>query len=164
MKKNSLETLFVDSLKDLYDAEHQIMDALPKMTRQAKSKDLQEGLKQHLETTRRQVDRLEKVFSLVEKSPSRKKCVGMEGLIKEGEHHIEEMKNDQEVLDAVILASAQKVEHYEIAGYGTVKQYAVMLGYDQAAKLLDETLSEEYAADKKLTTLAESQVNEKAIK
>ncbi len=164
MKSNSLEKLFVDSLKDLYDAEHQIIDALPKMAEQTKARDLQAGLKDHLEMTRGQVKRLEKVFDTVGEKAGRKHCIGMEGLIKEGEHHMEELKKDQDALDAAILASAQKVEHYEIAGYGTVKQYAVMLGNKEAARLLDETLSEEYATDKKLTTLAESQVNLEAAK
>jgi ferritin-like metal-binding protein YciE len=164
MKMNSLEKLFVDSLKDLYDAEHQIVDAMPKMVDAASSQDLKQGLKQHLDVTKQQVQRLEKVFSAVDEKPGRKKCIGMEGLIKEGEHHISEHKNDKDALDAVLIAAAQKVEHYEITGYGTAKTYAEMLGHQEAAKLLDQTLSEEYSTDERLTKLAESHINVEAMK
>jgi ferritin-like metal-binding protein YciE len=163
MKMNSLETLFVDALKDLYDAEHQIIEALPKMTEAASSHDLKQSLNQHLQVTRQQAQRLEQVFSTVNEKPTRKKCVGMEGLIKEGEQHMKDMKNDKDALDAELIASAQKVEHYEIAGYGTVKTYAQMLGRLDAANLLDQTLSEECATDERLTRLAESHINVDAI-
>lgn len=163
IKKNSLEKLFVDNLKDLYDAEHQIIDALPKMAEAANSQDLKQGLQEHLETTRKQAERLEKAFSAVNESPSRKKCVGMEGLIKEGEQHMKELKNDHDALDAGLIASAQKVEHYEISGYGTAKTYAEMLGHSEVARLLDQTLSEEYATDERLTKLAETHINEEAM-
>lgn len=161
---NSLETLFVDSLKDLYDAEHQILDALPKMAQNAQSRELKMGLQEHEQVTRQQAQRLEKVFQAVGERPSRKKCIGMEGLIKEGEHHMKELKSDQEALDAALIGAAQKVEHYEIAGYGTAKTYAQMLGHQEAANLLDQTLSEECATDEKLTKIAEGQVNRRAAR
>ena len=164
MKMNSLENLFTETLKDLYDAEHQIITALPKMADAASSPDLKQGLRQHLEQTRQQAQRLEQVFSTVNQQPSRKKCMGMEGLIKEGEHHMQELKSDKDILDAGLIADAQKVEHYEIAGYGTAKTYAEMLGNKEAARLLDQTLSEEYATDERLTKLAESHINIEAMK
>lgn len=163
MKMNSLENLFVDTLKDLYDAEHQLIDALPKMAEAASSPDLKKGLQQHLEQTRRQAQRLEQVFQDVNLTPDRKKCVGMEGLIKEGQQHMAELKSDKDVLDAGLIASAQKVEHYEIAGYGTAKTYAEMLGRTESVRLLDQTLSEEYATDERLTKLAESHINAEAM-
>lgn len=164
MKMNSLEQLFVDTLKDLYDAEHQIIEALPKMSKAANSQDLKKGLQEHLQMTKEQAKRLEQVFSEINEEPKRKKCVGMEGLIKEGEKHMEELKDDKDALDAGLIASAQKVEHYEIAGYGTAKTYAQMLGHDKAARLLDKTLSEEYRTDESLTKMAESHINIEAMK
>lgn len=163
MKVENLETLFVDSLKDLYDAEHQIMDALPKMVEASSSPDLKRGLQNHLEQTRGQARRLEQVFSDIKQRPSRKKCVGMQGIIAEGEQNMKELKSDRDVLDAGLLASAQKVEHYEISGYGTAKTYARMLGHLDAADLLDQTLKEEYAADDLLTRIAESHINIEAM-
>jgi ferritin-like metal-binding protein YciE len=163
MKTTNLEKLFVDTLKDLYDAEHQIIEALPKMEQAASSTDLKQGLRQHLEQTRSQAQRLEQVFSIVGEKPSRKKCVGMEGVIREGEQHMQELKQDRDTLDAGLIASAQKVEHYEIAGYGTAKTYANTLGHQDAARLLDQTLSEEYATDERLTRLAESHINVEAM-
>ena len=163
MKVNSLESLFTETLKDLYDAEHQIIKALPKMAEAASSPDLKKGLEQHLEQTRQQAQRLEQVFSAVGEKPSRKKCMGMEGLIKEGEEHMKELKSDKDVLDAGLIADAQKVEHYEIAGYGTAKTYAEMLGKTEAVRLLDQTLTEEYATDERLTRLAESHINIEAM-
>lgn len=163
MKMNSLENLFVDTIKDLYDAEHQILEALPKMADAASSKDLKQGFKQHLEQTRHQTKRLEEVFGTINKKPARKKCVGMQGLIKEGEEHMKELMDDKDVLDAGLIASAQKVEHYEIAGYGTAKAYAEMLGNQQAIGLLNQTLSEERATDERLTRLAESHINAEAM-
>lgn len=161
---NSLEKLFVDSLKDLYDAEHQIIKALPKMADAAKSQELKTSLNQHLETTRQQAERLEQVFGVLNEKPARKKCMGMEGLIREGEQHIQELKSDPKALDAGLIASAQKVEHYEIAGYGTAKTYAQMLGHKEAVRLLDQTLSEECETDENLTKLAEGQINAMAMR
>jgi ferritin-like metal-binding protein YciE len=164
IKKNSLEKLLVDNLKDLYDAEYQIIKALPKMSQAAKSKDLKTSLNQHLDQTRQQAERLEQVFQALNQKPTRKKCVGMEGLIREGEQHMEELSDDQDALEAGLIASAQKVEHYEIAGYGTAKTYAELLGNREAARLLDQTLSEEYATDEKLTKLAEGHINLEAMR
>lgn len=164
MQKTALEKLFVDSLKDLYDAEHQIITALPKMAAAASHQDLKRSLQQHLDVTRQQTQRLEQVFKTIDQSPSRKKCVGMEGLIREGEQHMQELMNDQNALDAGLIASAQKVEHYEIAGYGTAKTYAQMLGHREAASLLDQTLSEECATDERLTKIAEGHINIEAMR
>ena len=163
MKVNSLESLFTETLKDLYDAEHQILKALPKMAEAASSPDLKKGFEQHLKQTEKQAQRLEQVFSMVGQQPDRKHCKGMEGLIKEGEEHMKELKSDKDVLDAGLIADAQKVEHYEIAGYGTAKTYAEMLGNQEAVRLLDQTLSEEYATDERLTKLAESHINIEAM-
>ncbi len=163
MKMESLETLFVDSIRDLYDAENQIMDALPKMVDAASSSDLKMGLQQHLDVTKHQAQRLEQVFSDLNQPPKRKKCYGMEGIIHEGQQDMKDLAKDKDVLDAGLIAAAQKVEHYEISGYGTAKTYAHMLGHDNVARLLDQTLSEEYAADDKLTRLAESHINVEAM-
>ena len=163
MKMNSLEGLFTETLKDLYDAEHQIIKALPKMADAASSADLKKGFQDHLQQTQQQAQRLEQVFSTVNQKPSRKHCMGMEGLIKEGEEHMKELKSDKDVLDAGLIADAQKVEHYEIAGYGTAKTYAELLGNQEAVRLLDQTLSEEYATDERLTKLAESHINIEAM-
>lgn len=159
MKSNSLEQLFVDGLKDLYDAEHQILEALPKMADMATSQELKQAFRMHEQQTRQQTQRLEQIFRDMGHKPDRKKCMGMQGLIQEGQHHMSEYKNDHDVLDAAMLASAQKVEHYEISGYGTAKTYAEMLGRHDAARLLDQTLKEEYSTDDRLTNLAENVVN-----
>ena len=163
MKMDSLEALFVDQLKDLYDAEHQIIEALPKMAETAKSRELKQSFNQHLETTRQQAKRLEEIFSEMNEKPGGKKCVGMQGLIKEGEELIKEKKADPDVIDAGLIAAAQKVEHYEISGYGTARTYAEMLGRDNAARLLQRTLDEEAQTDEKLTQLAESHINIQAM-
>jgi ferritin-like metal-binding protein YciE len=162
MKSNSLEQLFVDGLKDLYDAEHQILEALPKMAEMASSQQLKQAFQTHEQQTRQQTQRLEQIFRDLGHKPDRKKCMGMEGLIQEGQHHMQEYKSDRDVLDAALVASAQKVEHYEISGYGTAKTYAQMLGRQDAARLLDQTLKEEYSTDERLTGLAENVVNIKA--
>lgn len=163
MKMDSLEALFVDQLKDLYDAEKQLIDALPKMAKAAHNTQLKQGFEQHLQQTREQAQRLEQIFNQINEKPGGKKCVGMQGLIKEGEEIMKEKQGDPDVLDAGMIAAAQKVEHYEISGYGTAKTYAQMLGMDDAAKLLDKTLSEEYKTDEKLTRLAESHINIQAM-
>jgi ferritin-like metal-binding protein YciE len=160
-KLNKLEDLFVDSLKDLYDAEHQITQALPKMIDAAKSQELKKGFKDHLEMTRRQTERLEQVFKEMKMEPKAKKCVGMQGLIKEGEEVMKEAE-DPDVRDAALIASAQKIEHYEISGYGTARAYAEALGHPSIAKVLDQILEEESNTDEKLTRLAESHINAKA--
>jgi len=158
MKVNSLEQLFVDQLKDLYDAEHQIIEALPKMADQASSPDLKQSFELHLDQTRQQAQRLEQIFSKMDQSPQGKKCIGMQGIIKEGEEIMKEAK-DPDTRDAGMIAAAQKVEHYEISGYGTARAYARMLGHDDAAHLLDKTLQEESQTDELLNRLAMSHIN-----
>jgi ferritin-like metal-binding protein YciE len=155
MKMESLQELYIHGLKDLYSAEKQILKALPKMAKAASSDELREGFEAHLEETERQVERLEEIFEELGVSPRGKKCVGMEGLIEEGKELMEE-DADPEVLDAGLIAAAQHVEHYEMAGYGCVRTYAELLGYTEAAKLLQESLDEEGATDKKLTALAQN--------
>jgi ferritin-like metal-binding protein YciE len=160
-KMSTLEDLYMDLLKDLYSAEKQLVKALPKMAKNAQSPDLQKAFQEHLRQTEGQVERIERIFSELDGSPRGKKCVGMEGLIEEGN---EIMKEDAEpeVMDAGLIAAAQKVEHYEIAGYGTARAWAERLGYEKAARLLQETLDEESTANEKLTQIAESHVNMEA--
>lgn len=161
MKTESLQDLFAEELKDLYSAENQLIKALPKMAKATSSPDLRAGFEEHLKQTRNQVRRLEKVCEQLEISPKGKKCVAMEGLIEEGKELMEE-DLPPAVLDAGLIAAAQKVEHYEIASYGTVREWASQLGFDDAAELLQETLDEEKATDEKLTELAREQVNQNA--
>ncbi len=162
MEANSLKELYVDELRDLYDAEHQIIKALPKLIDAASSDELQSALNEHLEITKQQAQRLEQIFENMGEKAKGKKCKGMEGLIKEGSEVIED-NDDEQVRDAGIISAAQRVEHYEMAGYGTVRTYAALLGEDEAADLLQETLDEEKEADDKLTQLAE-QINVEAAK
>lgn len=157
-KMATLEDLYTDLLKDLYSAEKQLVKALPKMAKNAQSPDLQKAFQEHLRQTEGQVERIERIFSDMDGSPRGKKCVGMEGLIEEGNELLQE-DVDPNVLDAGLIAAAQKVEHYEIAGYGTARAWAQRLGYDNAARLLQQTLEEESTANEKLTKIAESHVN-----
>jgi ferritin-like metal-binding protein YciE len=159
---NPLEELLIDELKDLYNAENQIIKALPKMAKAAGSPDLRRAFERHLEETRRQVERLDQIGEQLEVKLTGKKCHGMEGLIEEGK---EIMSEDLEAnaLDAGLIGAAQKVEHYEIAAYGTARAHAEMLGYTKVARLLQQTLNEEGATDKKLTQLAESIINVEAV-
>jgi len=158
MKLKTLDDLLVDMLKDLYSAETQLVKALPKMAKAAHSGELKKAFTAHLEETRGQVARLDTIFEQLEASPRGKKCKAMEGLIEEGKELIDE-DADPSVKDAGLIGAAQKVEHYEIAGYGTARTIAELLGHDEIAKLLQETLDEEGMADKKLTDLAESVIN-----
>jgi ferritin-like metal-binding protein YciE len=161
VKMNALKKLYVDELKDLYSAETQLVKALPKMAKAAESPELQAGFEEHLEQTREHVARLETICKELGESPKGKACNGMKGLIKEGEELIEEDPGAEE-LDAGLIAAAQRVEHYEIAGYGCVRTYADLLGDNQAVSLLDKTLAEEKDTDKKLTLLAK-QINVDAM-
>jgi ferritin-like metal-binding protein YciE len=161
MKLGSLQELYVEELKDLYSAENQLLKALPKMAKAASSPKLRTAFEDHLEQTKRQVERLEKIFKKLNASPKGKKCKAMEGLIEEGDELMTEKANPG-VLDAALIAAAQRVEHYEIAGYGCVRTLAQLFGYEDAADLLQETLDEEGAADKKLTELAETVINVEA--
>jgi ferritin-like metal-binding protein YciE len=159
---NPLEELLVDELKDLYSAENQIIKALPKMIKAADSSELKRAFERHLEETRRQVDRLNQIGEMLDIRMTGKKCKGMEGVIEEGKEIMEE-DLDENAIDAGLIGAAQKVEHYEIAAYGTARTHAQLLGYTKAAKLLQQTLDEEAATDKKLTALAESIINVEAV-
>jgi ferritin-like metal-binding protein YciE len=158
MELESLRALYVDELKDLYSAEGQILKALPRMIKAASNPQLRQALTGHERVTRKQVERLERIFKDLEESPRGKKCHGMEGLLEEGKELIAE-KPEPDVLDAGLIAKAQHVEHYEIAGYGTVRSWAQQLGFDRHAELLQATLDEEGEANEALTQLAESSIN-----
>jgi len=162
MQMDTLRELYVDELKDLYSAEKQLLRALPKMARNASNDELKAAFTDHLNQTEEHVRRLERVFELLEESPRGKKCVGMEGLIEEGNELVEE-EPAEEVLDAGLISKAQRVEHYEIAGYGTVRTYALMLGEREQAELLEQTLNEEKETDELLTQLAEQSINIEAV-
>ncbi|MCB0099941.1 MAG: ferritin-like domain-containing protein [Caldilineaceae bacterium] len=153
MKLDSLKKLYIDQLKDIYSAENQLIEALPKMAKAASSSKLQQAFRSHLDETKTHVQRIEKIFKELDYSPRGVKCEAMAGLIKEGEGLIKE-DGEPEVIDAGLIAGAQCVEHYEIARYGTVHKYATMLGYTDAAEMLKTTLNEEYDADNKLDKLA----------
>jgi ferritin-like metal-binding protein YciE len=153
MPENSLQQLYVEQLKDLYNAETQLLKALPKMAKAAKSEALREGFAQHLEQTRGHVQRLEQIFEAMRENPKGRKCAGMQGLVEEGEEVIEE-NTDSAALDAGLIAAAQRVEHYEIAGYGSVRTFAELLGESAAVDLLEETLNEEKETDERLTEIA----------
>ena len=154
MKLASLDDLFVEELKDLYDAEKQLTKALPKMAKAASSEELTAAFEEHLQVTERHVERLDQIFRSCGESPGRKKCEAMKGLIEEGAEIIAE-DAAAAVKDAALIAAAQKVEHYEIASYGCVRTWAQLLGNDKAAQLLQQTLDEEGEADKKLTELSQ---------
>ena len=158
MELESLRALYVDELKDLYSAEGQILKALPRMIKAASNRELKKALTEHERVTRKQVQRLERIFKYLDESPRGKKCHGMEGLLEEGKELISE-KPAPDVLDAGLISKAQHVEHYEMAGYGSVRTWAQQLGYDQHVALLQATLDEEGEADKALTQLAETSVN-----
>ena len=162
MELETLRALYVDELKDLYSAEGQILKALPRMIKAASSRELQRAFTEHERVTRKQVQRLERIFKDLDESPRGKKCHGMEGLLEEGKELISE-KPQPDVLDAGLISKAQHVEHYEIAGYGTVRAWAQQLGYDRHVELLTESLDEEGEADKTLSQLAESSINIDAV-
>ena len=162
MEMETLRELYIEQLQDLYSAENQIVKALPKMIEAASAPNLKAGFEEHLAQTKQQVERLEKIFEGLEQGPEGKDCKGMEGLLEEGEDLMDE-DADPEVLDAGLIAAAQHVEHYEIAGYGCVRTYAELLGEREAVDLLQQTLDEEKETDVKLTALAKS-INVKAKK
>jgi ferritin-like metal-binding protein YciE len=155
VKINSLHDLYVDELRDLYDAENQLIKALPKMAEASTSEKLRQGFKEHLEQTRGHAQRIEQIFDRLGEKAKGRKCKGMEGIVKEGSEVLDEDMND-DVKDAAIIGSAQRVEHYEIAGYGTARTHADLLGLDEDARLLEQTLEEEKQANHKLTDLAAS--------
>ena len=162
MKLDSLRKLYIEELRDLYSAENQLVKALPKMAKAASSKELQAAFTQHFEQTKTHVTRLETIFEGLNESPKGKTCKAMEGLVEEGDEMAKE-KGEPEVIDAGLISSAQRVEHYEMAGYGSVRTYATLLKENAAAKLLQQTLDEEGETDKKLTALAESLINVEAL-
>ena len=161
-KMTTLDELYVDLLKDLYSAENQLIKALPKMVKAAGASDLRRAFEDHLKQTKNHAERIERIFS--ERgggSPRGKKCMGMEGLVEEGKEIMQE-NMEEPVMDAGLIAAAQKVEHYEIASYGTARAWAQQMGYDRDADLLQQTLEEESMANEKLTQIAESHVNVQA--
>ena len=158
MKEKSLQDLFNEEIEDLFDAENQIVKALPKVAKAAAAKELRSALEAHLEQTKEHVVRLERVFAAIGRDAKRKKCEGMKGLLEEGEEIINELEQSS-VRDVGLIAAAQKVEHYEISGYGTARTLAALLGHHEAVELLQETLDEEKAADEKLTEIAEAAIN-----
>jgi ferritin-like metal-binding protein YciE len=160
MSVGTLEELFIDELKDLYSAEKQIVRSLPKLAKAAATPELQQALESHLEETKGQVTRLEQIAEIVGKKLTGKTCAGMKGVLEEGSEVLEEVEEGN-VRDAAMIGAAQRVEHYEMAGYGTARDFARLLGMDNVAKLLEQTLAEEKAADEKLTSISKK-VNSQA--
>ncbi len=158
---DSLESLLQDELKDIYDAEKQITKALPKMIKKAGNEQLRAAFQEHLQQTEQQIERLEQVFEHLEMPARGKKCLGMQNLIKEGQEMMAEAEDD-DTRDALMIAAAQKIEHYEIASYGTLRVWANLLGHSEVAALFEETLEEEKETDQNLTSIAESAVNQAA--
>ena len=161
-KAKTLDDLFHDTLKDIYFAEKKILSALPKMAKAAQSDELRRAMERHLEETRVQVQRLNRVFEIAGKRPTGKKCPAIEGMIEEAQELMEEFKGS-DALDAGLIADAQSVEHYEITRYGTLRTWAQQLGMQEAARLLEDTLTEEKRTDELLTQLAESRINREAL-
>jgi ferritin-like metal-binding protein YciE len=156
---DSLETLLVNELRDLYDAEKRLTKAIPKMMKAATNEELRQALSRHLAETEEQVARLENAFEQLDQTAKAKPCAGMRGIIEEGDEHMNEDYEDDGLRDAAIIGAAQRVEHYEIAAYGTAAAYARLLGHDEVVRLLEQTLEEEKNADQTLTEVAESVVN-----
>ncbi len=162
MSLHTMRDLFLEQLRDLYDAENQLVDALPRMAEAASHEELRNAFAHHLKETMQHVGRVEKIFDLLNVAPSRKECKAMKGLIREGEEVLNNY-GDPAVKDAALIASAQRIEHYEISGYGTLRTFADRLDLDEIEDLLQATLDEEAAADEKLTSVAESVVNPDAV-
>ena len=162
MAAQTLHELFVEELRDMYDAEKRIIKALPKIARHAQSDELRSALTEHLRQTEKQVTRLEQVFRSIDETPKGKKCDGIIGILEEGNTAMEELEEGP-VLDAALIAGCQKVEHYEIASYGTLAYFAELMGQERAKELLGTTLEEEKAADEKLNMIAKSDVNRDAL-
>lgn len=162
MAAQTLQELFVEELRDMYDAEKRIIKALPKIARHAQSDELRAALTEHLRQTEKQATRLEQVFRAIGETPKGKKCDGMMGILEEGNTAMEELEEGP-VLDAALIAGCQKVEHYEIASYGTLAYFAELMGNERAKELLGTTLDEEKAADEKLNMIAKSNVNRDAL-
>ena len=160
MQKDSLRKLYVAELRDLYNAETQLVKALPKMAKASSNAELRQGFEEHLRQTSEHVSRLEQIFEMIGEKATGKKCLGMEGLVKEGAEAMKE-GYDESVMDAAIIGAAQRVEHYEIAAYGTVRAFAEVLGENEHVSLIEQTLEEEKQTDEKLTQLSE-QINSEA--
>jgi ferritin-like metal-binding protein YciE len=163
MKLDTLQKLYTNELRDLYNAEHQLLKALPKMAKAASSDELKDAFEKHLEQTKSHVERLEQVFKELDEKPKGKTCRAMKGLIEEGSEILQE-NGEESILDAGIIVAAQKVEHYEIAGYGSVRTFAHLLGQNKAAELLQTTLDEESETNELLNRLAESTINPEAVR
>jgi ferritin-like metal-binding protein YciE len=163
MKLDTLQKLYTEELRDLYNAENQLLKALPKMAKAASSEELKDAFEKHLEQTKGHVERLEQVFEELDERPKGKTCRAMKGLIQEGSELLEQ-DGDESVRDAGIIVAAQKVEHYEIAGYGSARTFAHLLGQNKAAELLQTTLDEESETNELLTRLAESIINPEAVR
>jgi ferritin-like metal-binding protein YciE len=163
MKLDTLKRLYVSELRDLYNAENQLLKALPKMAKAASSEELKDGFEKHLEQTKGHVERLEQIFEGLDENPKGKTCKAMKGLIEEGSEILKE-DGEESVLDAGIIVAAQKVEHYEMAGYGSVRTFAQLLGQNKAAELLQTTLDEESETNEILNKLAEGVVNPEALR
>lgn len=161
MAEKGLESLFYDTLRDMYYAERHILKTLPKLERAAVSDELKAAFGQHLRETEGQVKRLEQVFTMIDRKPVSKRCEAIDGILKEGDEHLDEYKGSP-AADAALIASAQAVEHYEITRYGTLRRWASMLGLSQGSDLLSETLEEEARTDELLTKIAEAEANAKA--
>jgi ferritin-like metal-binding protein YciE len=161
MAQSTLHDAFIDELRDTFDAEKQLTKALPRMAKAASSPDLRAAIEQHLQETREQVERLNRVFESIGERARGKHCDGMAGIIEEAKSALEK-DADEATLDAMLIASAQRAEHYEMAAYGTLVAWAQAMGHDEAVQLLQETLDEEKATDEKLTTLAEGGINQQA--
>ena len=157
---STLEDLFVQELRDMYDGEKQIVKALPKMAKAAENQELASGFQEHLEQSKTHVERLEQIFTQLDLRPHGKHCAGLAGIIEEGSEVMEDV--EEPALNAALIAAAQRVEHYEIAAYGTLIAFARQLGHEDAAELLEETLNEEKETDQKLTELAETMLNAQA--
>ena len=155
MKLENLQQLFLKELRDLYDAENQITEALPKLIDAAHNTELRSSLREHLQVTKQQISRLDRIFQMLNEKATGETCKGMKGVIKEGDE-IVSAGGDPSTVDAGIISAAQRVEHYEMAGYGTVRTYAQLLGHDEMARLLQQTLNEEAEADQKLSQIAGS--------
>lgn len=160
MQKDSMRQLYLDELRDLYNAETQMVKALPKMAKASSHSELRQALEEHLRQTSEQVSRLEQIFDTLQEKPTGRKCLGMEGLVKEAAETMRQ-KYEHSVMDAAIIGAAQRVEHYEISGYGTAREFAELLGENEHVSLLEETLAEEKQADEQLTQLAE-EINSQA--
>jgi len=160
---NSVREMLVEELRDIYDAEKRLTKAIPKLAKASTSEDLRDALENHLTETEEQVSRLERAFGELDETARAKTCAGMKGLIEEGDEHSGEEFGDDSLRDATIIGAAQRVEHYEIAAYGTAIAHAKLLGLDEVVNLLEESLAEEKAADEKLTEIAEGVVNPQAL-